>query len=272
MRRGMRYHNTYSRHEQYDYFFALEAFFLTGFFGCGGVASMRRTAILNAGSSFSGGVAMPKPFHGPLMYGPDTLLLRPALAVEMANVISNWAAVEHTLLRLYALVMGTYLPVPDPPHHDDPSKKWAPPLHPVAYLTFEALASLAPKLDLIETLLKERARPEELEGFIKLRPKIRKTSSARNLVAHSLWCRALKITSEGYEGEHEDIVVLRPVVGVAMSYNMADFQDISVRIKGLNAKLISFWHAMSVRMSDEINKQPSPPQEPPAPQSEPQQD
>lgn len=103
-------------------------------------------------SGFLGeGLGMPQPFKGMTYLRPDCLRSRPDLAVEIANIASNWSQVEDRLLRLYALLMGTYAPMPPLPPRG--GFQWPAQFHPLAYQIFDTIGTLNSRLDLLESLL-----------------------------------------------------------------------------------------------------------------------
>lgn len=176
--------------------------------------------------------AMPQPFKGTSgQFGPNTILQRPDLAAHIGNVCASWALVEYDMVSLYALLMGSYLPAPEP--------GWSPPAHPVAFQIFDALNALAPRIDLLERLCKWRATPQESEHFERtLKPEIRSRFRERSIVAHGLWA---------INKDEKDALILVNTFGENHIYKAHDFEQISTRILELHRKLGDFTHPIYER-------------------------
>lgn len=109
---------------------------------------------------------MPQPYKGGFIGGPNVMREHPALAAEIGNIASNWSWVEHSLMMLYGLLMGTYLPRPSGLPAD--GTQWGAPIHPVAHQIFDGLQTLNVRLDLLTRLVKWCAEPSEAEHFEKV--------------------------------------------------------------------------------------------------------
>jgi hypothetical protein len=183
---------------------------------------------------------MPKPFRGMLYRAPNCILERPALAAEIGNIAANWSSVEDVLMNFYALLMGTYAPRPlvPPPGGGE----WTPTFHPMGYQIFDALFTLNARLDLLKRLIEWKATQEEATHFRKiLQPRIRNVAKARNLVVHGVWGKGVHVdAATGRQTELPDVLILRPIYGESIAYNLADLQSISSRITGLRLEIDEF--------------------------------
>jgi hypothetical protein len=153
-------------------------------------------------------------------YGPNFILERPELAAQAANVCSNWALVEDDLTTLYALLMGTYLPR---------AAGFSPPIHPVAIQVFDALNSLAPRLDLLLRLFKWRASKDQCELLERtLIPIMKRKFKERSVVAHGVW---------GLCDKYADSLILQRAFGGDEIWRKHDFVQISERIVELHGQM-----------------------------------
>ena len=161
---------------------------------------------------------MPESLRGKhnIIPSPDAILKRPALAVQMANVIANWSHVDGVLIWIYSILMGADLPKPSPV---------STPFHPVAIQVFYTLNSLGPRLDLIERLLAWKTTPETVQHFRDtLRPKIKMRFKERSIIAHGEWVIL---------DEYPDALILANMLDGHQIYKEHDFVQISERIKKL---------------------------------------
>jgi hypothetical protein len=175
---------------------------------------------------------MPQPIRDVSVHsGPNVMLQRPDLAAQLGNICAHWNRIDHELLSLYGLVMGTYM---------EPQYNFAPPSHPVAYQVFDELHALGPRLDLLVRLLGLRAEKSEAEFFRdKLQKSIRKRFSERSLVVHGHW---------GLSDEHKDALILMPIFDVPQIYKLADFKEISKRLNDLLSELSAFSYPIYERL------------------------
>lgn len=145
--------------------------------------------------------------------GPNQVLERPGLASEIGNVCANWNLLEWTLMRLYALLMGDYLPK---------VAGFAPPTHPVAYQVFNSLNAFNPRIELLQKLLEWRAPEATIKQFREvIRPGLRKRFAERSIIAHGIW---------GTCDDYPDALILLPTYGHQLVYKKRDFEDVSRRI------------------------------------------
>ena len=197
---------------------------------------------------------MPQPFKGITVYQPDCLRRRPELAVEIANIASNWSQVEDRLLRLYALLMGAYAAkLPLPPHG---GFQWPAQFHPLAYQIFDTIGTLNSRLDLLGSLLEAKGIAAEVLFYKEtLRQRIRKTAGSRNLVVHGLWAIGFRDKKpKGGPREVLDGIILKPISGSAMLYKLSDFLNISSLIVSLRGEIEEFEAPIYERLQQEQNK------------------
>lgn len=160
--------------------------------------------------------------------GPNILLQRPDLAAEIGNICVNWNLIEDTLMNLYALVMGDYMPpltadiIAQLEREAGTKLYFGAPTHPVARQIFDALNAFNPRLQLLEKLLVWRVPPEKVKYFREtIMPHLRKRFGERSLIAHGQW---------GVCDKCPDALILMPTFGKNMRYKREDFQDVSKRI------------------------------------------
>lgn len=167
---------------------------------------------------------MPQPWKGDgVGYGPDTVLERPELAMQIANVSANWVLIESDIAWLYALLLGMDLPK---------DKGDLPRSHPIAFQIFEALNSVQARLDLLGRLCKTRAAKTESEYFeTTLKGEISKCFTLRSVVAHGLW---------GTDSKYPDALILVGGSSGSFVYKKHDFETISKRILELDKTLKRF--------------------------------
>ena len=150
------------------------------------------------------------------------ILQRPELAAHAANVCANWALIEWEMAWLYALLMGRSLPK---------IHKNNIPMHPAAIQIFDALNSLAPRIDLIERLLRLTA-PQQVEQFERvLRDKIKKRFNERSVIAHGMW---------GLCDAYPDALILVKSTDHSKIYRKHDFVQVSKRILELRDEMQAF--------------------------------
>jgi hypothetical protein len=178
-------------------------------------------------------------------YGPDTILKRPELAVQIGNVIANWSYVEGTLMHFYALLLGDYLDSsPNMPGFV------APPSHPVAFQIFDEVNTLQTRLNLLTAICSWRLLEHEFKLFRdELAPEIRRRAQERNAIVHGEW---------SVSGDYPDGLILSQIYGHSQLWKKADFEEVSKRIIELKAKLDAFHHEAYRRRYLQINPHAEP--------------
>jgi hypothetical protein len=105
---------------------------------------------------------------------------------------------------------------------------------------FDALNSLAPRIDLLERLLKWRATPEEAEEFERtLKPLIKRRFAEPSIVAHGQW---------GVCADFPNDLILVQTFGSNQIYAIRDFEQVSERILELHQTLNQFSHRIYERL------------------------
>lgn len=200
-------------------------FFLSFFRWLGGVFNMRLKTPSRDLSCLEPVMPNPLPVGKSVTSGPNIVLQRPQLAAAIGNVCANWTLIDNDIMRLYALLMGTYITLPQTMPNE------APPTHPVAYQVFDTLNTLNQRLGLLSRLGKWNATPEESEKLEKLLDRIRKKGRERNKIAHGLW---------GICKDYPDDLILVPVFGDKQIYTQTDLDGVSQRIIELHSDFGKF--------------------------------
>lgn len=122
---------------------------------------------------------MPQPVPSPGAKPRRGILSRPACAIQIAAILSEWAYVEDILTLMFSAATGSHTLEPD--GAASINRNWT------ALVTMKELDSVHMRLRIVGKTLVPQLSPELQERWKALEKELRARARERNLVAHASW-------------------------------------------------------------------------------------
>jgi len=168
------------------------------------------------------GATMPQPYRSqePIMMGPGTVLKRPNLALQIANVVDHWRNIEETLELLYGQILRASISKNRQSHRVTDL---------LSSQILNSLYQIGQKTTLTSKALSLLEDPSFNARFSALKSKIDVTARHRNEIVHNTW---------GVSESYPDALILHTQTR-NLVYTFKDFEDIITRMRELSLELLS---------------------------------